>query len=127
MQISQRNGWGNSYLFAMTKSFLIWTLTLTVCFLVVGFPLVVILMTVGVLAAVVLQSILPASAILLVSGGILGVTTVLIMLSSMVLTLKGIRPDEVQWLGWLHDTDKDKINQNSIYASCPLTCGIENI
>lgn len=127
MQVSQENSWRNSYLFAMTKSFLIWTFTLTVCFLVVGFPLVVILMTVGVLAAIVLQSILPASAIVLVSGGILGATTVAIIISSLFLTIKGIRPDEVQWLGWLHDTDKDKINQNSIYASCPLTCGIENM
>lgn len=127
MQISNRNGWGNSYLLSMTKSFLIWTLTLTVCFLVVGFPLVVILMTVGVLAAIVLQSILPASAIVLVSGGFLGVTTVIILISSLLLTIKGIRPDEVQWLGWLHETDKDKINKNPIYASCPLTCGIENI
>lgn len=127
MQVSQGNSWINSYLFAMTKSFLIWTFTLTVCFLVVGFPVVVILMTVGVLGAIVLQSILPASAILLVSGGILGVTTVAIVISSLFLTIKGIRPDEVQWLGWLHYSDKDKVNQNSIYASCPLTCGIENI
>lgn len=125
MEVSNQNRWQNSYLLAMSKSFLIWTFTLTVCFLVVGFPLVVIMMTVGVLAAVVLQSILPASAILLVSGSILGITTVMIMFSSILLTLKGIRPDEVQWLGWLHDTKT--IEQTSIYASCPLTCSISQL
>lgn len=125
MQVSHRGGWGSSYLFAITKSFLIWTVTLTVCFLVVGFPLVVILMTVGVLSAIVLQSILPATAIVLVSGGFLGVTTILIMLSSMILTIKGVRPDEVQWLGWLHN--QDKLRSYSVYASCPLTCSIDNI
>lgn len=125
MQVSNQNSWQNSYLLAMSKSFLIWTFTLTVCFLVVGFPLVVVMMTVGVLAAVVLQSILPASAILLVSGSILGVTTVVIMFSSILLTLKGVRPDEVEWLGWLHD--KKTMEQGSIYASCPLTCGINKI
>ncbi|MBL1211642.1 hypothetical protein [Geminocystis sp. GBBB08] len=125
MQVSNQNSWHNSYLFGMSKSFLIWTFTLTVCFLVVGFPLVVIMMTVGVLAAVVLQSILPTSAILLVSGSILGITTIIILLSSIFLTIKGIRPDEVQWLGWLHD--KETMKQTSVYASCPLTCGINQI
>jgi len=125
MQISERGSWVNNYLVSMTKSFLIWTLTLTVCFLVVGFPLVVVLMTMGVLAALILQSIIPASAIVVVAGGILGATAVLIMLASLLLTFKGVRPDEVQWLGWLHD--KNKISQDSVYASCPLTCGIENI
>jgi len=109
----------------MIKTFLVWTFTLTVCFLVVGFPLVVIMMTVGGLAAVILQSILPASAILLVSGSILGVTTIVIMFSSVLLTIKGIRPDEVQWLGWLRDNSK--ISQNSVYASCPLTCDVQHV
>jgi hypothetical protein len=125
MQVSNQNSWHNSYLLAMSKSFLIWTFTLTVCFLVVGFPLVVVMMTIGVLAAIVLQSILPASAILLVSGSILGITTVVIVLSSILLTLKGVRPDEVEWLGWLHD--KKTMEQGSIYASCPLTCSVNQI
>ncbi len=122
MQISNQNTWHNSYLLSMTKSFLVWSLTLTVCFLVVGFPLVVILMTVGVLAAVVLQSVLPASAIVLVSSGMLGVTLFSILFSSIILTAKGIHPNEVKWLGWLQDNDK--ATRRTLYASCPLTCGI---
>jgi hypothetical protein len=125
MQVSDQKSWRSGYLLAMSKSFLVWAFTLTVCFLVVGFPLVVIIMTVGVLAAVVLQSILPASAILLVSSSILGVTTVVIMFSSILLTIKGVRPDEVEWLGWLHD--KETMKQSSVYASCPLTCGIHRV
>ena len=122
MQMSNQNTWRDSYLLSMTKSFLIWSLTLTVCFLVVGFPLVVILMTVGVLAAVVLQSVLPASAIVLVSSSMLGVTLFCILFSSIILTIKGIHPNEVKWLGWLQDNDK--ATHRPLYASCPLTCNI---
>ncbi|WP_330202251.1 hypothetical protein [Cyanobacterium sp. Dongsha4] len=122
MQMSNQNTWRDSYLLSMTKSFLIWNLTLTVCFLVVGFPLVVILMTVGVLAAVVLQSVFPASAIVLVSSGMLGVTLSCILFSSIILTLKGVHPNEVKWLGWLQDNDK--VTRRALYASCPLTCSI---
>ncbi len=125
MQVLNQGNWQNSYILAMTKSFLIWTLTLTVCFLVVGFPVVVVLMTIGVLAAIVLQSVLPASAILLVSAGILGSTAALIMLGSVLLTVKGVNPEEVQWLGWLRE--KEQINSSPIYASCPLTCNINQL
>jgi Mn2+/Fe2+ NRAMP family transporter len=109
----------------MTKSFLIWALTLTVCFLVVGFPVVVVLMTIGVLAAIVLQSVLPASAILLVATSILGGTVTLILFSSVLLTIKGVNPEEVKWLGWLRE--KEQINSNPIYASCPLTCSLHQV
>ena len=125
MQVSNQGSWQNSYLLAMAKSFFIWALTLTVCFLVVGFPVVVILMTVGVLAAIVLQSVLPASAILLVSGSILGSTAMIIMLASVLLTIKGVNPEEVKWLGWLREQDSK--NETPIYASCPLTCSISQI
>ncbi|WP_069790939.1 hypothetical protein A5482_007495 [Cyanobacterium sp. IPPAS B-1200] len=126
MQISQRDGWQNNYFVTIAKSFLLWTFTLTVCFLVVGFPVVVILMTVGILGAIILQSILPASAILVVTGSILGSMAVTILLSSLLLTLKGIDPRDVRWLGWLHDSE---INQQilPLYASCPLTCDVEHI
>lgn len=124
MQISNQNNWYNSQFVAVTKSFLIWTLTLTVCFLVVGFPLVVILMTVGVLAAVVLQAVLPASAIVLVTGTILSITVMGIMLSSVFLTLKGIHPNEVKWLGWLQEK---KTASRPLYASCPLTCEVNQL
>ena len=125
MQISNQGSWQNSYLLAMTKSFFLWTLTLTVCFLVVGFPVVVVLMTIGVLAAVILQSVLPASALLLVSAGILGGTAMIIMLSSVLLTIKGVNPEEVKWLGWLRE--EKQLNSNPIYASCPLTCNVTQL
>ena len=125
MQVSNSGNWQSSYILAMTKSFLIWTLTLTVCFLVVGFPVVVVLMTISVLAAVVLQSVLPASAILLVSTGILGSTAAIIVLSSMLLTIKGVNPEQVKWLGWLRE--QEPINSNPIYASCPLTCSLHQV
>ncbi|MBE9222377.1 hypothetical protein IQ215_06675 [Cyanobacterium stanieri LEGE 03274] len=126
MQISHRDGWQGNYLVAIAKNFLLWTLTLTVCFLVVGFPVVVILMTLGVLGAIILQSILPASAILVVSGSILGSTAVAILVSSLLLTLKGIDPHDVKWLGWLHDHEA-KQQILPLYASCPLTCDINHI
>lgn len=122
MQISNSGSWQGNYVWAMAKSFLIWTLTLTVCFLVVGFPVVVVLMTVGVLGAVVLQSILPTSALVVVSGSLLGSMGIAILFSSLILTFKGIHPHEVKWLGWLQD--ETKTMQNPLYSSCPLTCDI---
>jgi hypothetical protein len=122
MQVPNQASWQNNYLLSIAKSFLIWAFTLTVCFLVVGFPLVVVIMTVGVLASVVLQSILPASAIVLVSGGILTVISLLIMFASVILTVKGVHPHDVKWLGWLQE--KDKTSSQPVYASCPLTCSI---
>jgi hypothetical protein len=125
MQMSNSGSWRSSYVLAMIKSFLIWTLTLTVCFLVIGFPIVVVLMTIGVLAAIVLQSVLPASAILLVSTAMLGGTAAVILFSSVLLTIKGVNPEEVKWLGWLRE--KEPINSSPVYASCPLTCGLHQM
>jgi len=123
MQVSNQSSWQNNYILAVVKSFLLWTFTLTVCFLVVGFPVVVVMMTVGVLGAVVLQSIFPASAILLVTGSIFGGTSIAIMFCSLFLTLKGVHPHEVRWLGWLHDNESNK-QVIPLYSSCPLTCDI---
>ncbi len=123
MQVTNRGSWQDVYLLGVLKSVLVWMFTLTVCFLVVGFPVVVILMTVGVLAAMVLQSVFPASALILVSSGMLGVTLCVIFVSSIVLTLRGIHPSEVKWLGWLQE--REKTSPKTVYASCPLTCSIE--
>jgi uncharacterized membrane protein YhaH (DUF805 family) len=124
MQITNQGSWTNSYVIGIVKSFLLWTFTLTVSFLVVGFPVVVIIMTIGALAAVVLQSIFPASALLLVTGTILGMTVLAILLSALALTLKGVHPQEVSWLRWLHG--KDKPEHNPVNAACPLTCNLTN-
>lgn len=125
MQVTHQDHLGNTYLLGLTKSFLLWSFTLTVCFLVVGFPVVVVIITIGALAALILQSILPASAVLLVAGSILSTTVSAILLSAIALTLKGIHPQQVSWLRWLHGQATPE--HNATYASCPLTCSITNV
>jgi hypothetical protein len=122
MQLTQRQSWGKTYFLALVKSFLIWTFTLTVCFLVVGFPLVVLIMTVGALLAIVLQSVLPVSAVFVVAGSIIGGLVLAIIVGAAMLTLKGIHPQDVTWLRWLHGDDKPL--HTPVYASCPLTCDL---
>lgn len=123
MELSAREGWGGSMAsLAILKSFVVWTFTLTVCWLVVGFPLIVLMATVGVLATVVLQAVLPMSAVLLVASSLLGSNLLLVILSAGLLTLKGIHPQDVQWLSWLHGEGNPR--HKSVYASCPLTCGM---
>jgi len=120
MALSQSQSYrGFSYLI-MLKSFLIWTFTLTVCFLVIGFPIVILMTIIGALFAAVLQSIMPASAVLLVAGGLLGMIVMGILLSAAALTLKGIHPQEIEWLRWLHGEANP--DHTTVYASCPLTC-----
>jgi hypothetical protein len=109
----------------MIKSFLIWTFTLTVCLLVVGFPLIVIMMTVGALGAVVLQSVLPVSAVLVVAGGIIGANLLAVFMGAAILTFKGIHPQQVTWLRWLHG-DASPLH-TSVYAACPLTCDLQKL
>ncbi|NEP35596.1 MULTISPECIES: hypothetical protein [Moorena] len=107
---------------AVVKSFLIWAFTLAVCLLVVGFPLIVLMVTTGALLAIALQSILPVSAVLLVAGSMIGVNVLAVILGAGVLTFKGVHPQEVRWLNWLHG-EPDLI-QTPVYAACPLTCNI---
>jgi hypothetical protein len=122
MQLVERNSWGKNYSLAVIKSFSIWSFTLAVCLLVVGFPLIVLMMTVGVLLAVILQSVLPMSAVLLVAGTIIGANALAVIVGAAILTLRGIHPQEVRWLSWLHG---EETNYNtSVYASCPLTCDL---
>lgn len=109
----------NSYL-VLTKSFLLWSFTLTVCLLVVGFPVGVLLVTVGILATIVLQTMLPSSAVLLVAGSIMVINLLTVILGAAILTAKGIHPQEVSWLSWLHGDEKS--SKAAIYAFCPLTC-----
>jgi hypothetical protein len=112
----------NSYV-GLIKSFLIWSFTLTVCLLVVGFPVGALIVTVGLLATIVLQTVLPASAVLLVTGSIFSLNVAVVVIGAAALAFKGINPEEVSWLNWLHG-QKDLINI-PVYASCPLTCQVE--
>lgn len=123
MHSIQNNTWQkNSYL-GLTKSFLLWSFTLTVCLLVVGFPVGVLLVTVGILATVVLQTMLPSSAVLLVAGSIIGINLLIVIFGAAILTAKGIHPQEVSWLSWLHGEEESP--KAPVYAFCPLTCELK--
>ncbi|WP_414541323.1 MULTISPECIES: hypothetical protein [Nostocaceae] len=123
MVSAQSSNLGKTYSLMMIKSFLIWTFTLAVCLLVVGFPLVFLMATVGCLLSIVLQSVMPASAVLLVSGGLILLNVMAVVVAAGVLTFKGIHPNEVKWLSWLHGEAEQM--QTTVYAACPLTCDIE--
>jgi hypothetical protein len=124
MALSQTSNLGKTYSLLMIKSFLIWTFTLAVCLLVVGFPLVVLMATVGCLLSIVLQSVMPASAVLLVAGGLILFNVMAVVLAAGVLTIRGVHPKEIKWLSWLHG-ETDNIQPTSVYASCPLTCEVK--
>lgn len=122
MALSQTSNFGKAYSVLMLKSFLIWTFTLAVCLLVVGFPLVVLMATVGCLLSVVLQSVMPVSAVLLVAGGLILFNVMAVVCAAGILTAKGIHPNEVKWLSWLHGEAEQM--QTTVFAACPLTCEI---
>lgn len=122
MELTNRETLAKSYSLAIVKSFLIWTFTLAVCLLVVGFPLIVLMVTVGSLLAIILQGVLPVSAVLIVAGSLIGINVLAVVVGAAALTLKGIHPDEVRWLNWLHG-GPDALT-TSVYAACPLTCDL---
>lgn len=102
------------------KSFLIWSFTLTVCFLVVGFPVGFVLVTIGVLASIVLHAVMPISSVILVAGIIAALNVLAVLVGAAVLAIKGVNPQEVSWLSWLHG-DADP-HYTTTYASCPVSC-----
>lgn len=120
MALAQSSSLSKTYSLVMLKSFLIWTFTLAVCLLVVGFPLVVLMATVGFLLSVVLESIMPVSAVLLVAGSMIGLNVLAVLVGASVLTLRGVHPNQVKWLDWLHG-EADALH-TSTFAACPLTC-----
>ena len=122
MELTTHESLGKTYSLVVVKSFLIWTFTLAVCLLVVGFPLIFLMVTIGCLLAIALQSVLPVSAVLLVAGSLIGVNVLAVLLGAAVLTLKGVHPQEVRWLNWLHG-GPDPLH-TSVYAACPLTCDL---
>lgn len=122
MELTTRESLAKTYSLAMIKSFLIWAFTLGVCLLVVGFPLIVLMVTVGVMLAITLQSVLPVSAVLLVAGALVGSNVLAVVLGAGILTFKGIRPEEVSWLNWLHG--EANVLHTPVYAACPLTCAL---
>ncbi|MEA5593873.1 hypothetical protein [Rivularia sp. UHCC 0363] len=124
MSLSQTTDMGKTYSLLMIKSFLIWTFTLAVCLLVVGFPLVVLMATIGCLLSIVLQSVMPASAVLFVAGSLIMFNVMAVIVAAGVLTLRGVHPNQVEWLSWLHGEEELSA---SVYAACPLTCEVESL
>jgi hypothetical protein len=122
MQLTQKSSLTSHYSLTIVKSFLLWSLTLTVCLLVVGFPVVVLMATAGAFLAIMLESVLPVSAVLLVAGSIISANLLAIFAGAAILTAKGIHPQDVSWLRWLHGEANP--SPTSVYASCPLTCGL---
>ncbi|PAX59506.1 hypothetical protein [Brunnivagina elsteri] len=120
MTLSQTSDLGRTDSLQVLKSFLIWTFTLAVCLLVVGFPLVVLMATVGCLLSMVLQSVMPASAVLVVAGGLILFNVMAVAIAAGVLTARGVHPSDVKWLTWLNGEAEQL--QTSVYAACPLTC-----
>ncbi len=104
------------------KSFCLWSFTLLICMVVVGFPMLILVVTVGSLAAVVLQSLLPMSAVLLVTGGLIGLHLLGVLVVAALLTLRGIYPQDVSWLTWV--SGSADLTSASTYAACPLTCDV---
>ncbi len=123
MQLIKDRTSSKSRYVATSKSFLIWCFALTVTLLVVGFPLVVLMATVGALLSITLHPILPGSAVLLVAGGLIAFNILAVIVGAAILTLKGIHPQEVRWLSWLHG-DSQPVSSTT-YATCPLTCEID--
>jgi len=123
MTLSQSQSFKNVYYLLAIKGFLIWVFALTVCLLVIGFPLIMLMVTIGSLLAVVLQAVLPISAVLVVATSIIGFNLLGIMLGAAILTAKGVDPQDVHWLRWLHG-EADP-SHTSTYAACPLTCDVE--
>lgn len=109
----------NSY-FSLIKSFLVWSFTLAVCLLVVGFPVGALVVTVGILATIILHAIIPASAVLVVTGSIFALNISVVLIGAAILSSRGIYPEEVSWLSWLHG--QNTLVSTPVYASCPLTC-----
>jgi hypothetical protein len=120
MQLTNRENLRKNDSLVTLKSFLIWTFTLAVCLLVVGFPLIVLMATVGAFLAIALQSVLPVNGVLLVAGSLIGINVLTVVVGAAILSLKGIHPNEVHWLNWLHG--EPHALDKSIYAACPLTC-----
>jgi uncharacterized membrane protein (DUF485 family) len=124
MQLIQNRANSKSRYIAIAKSFTIWCFALTVTLLVVGFPLIVLMATVGALLSITLHPILPVSAVLIVAGGTIALNILAIVAGAAILTAKGIHPQEVRWLSWLHG-DAEPVS-TSTYATCPLTCDIDS-
>jgi len=122
MQLTSQQGMKSVYSVTVAKSFLIWSFTLLVCILVIGFPFIVLMTLVGAFLAMILHTLLPMSSVLIVASTLIGLHLIAVFTGAGFLTFKGIHPEEVRWLSWLHGKAEPK--HNSVYAFCPLTCNL---
>jgi len=122
MQLTAQPKAKNKNLLTEIKSFAIWCFALTVCFLVVGFPVGFLLVTVGVLATIVLHAVMPISSVILVGVALLALNVLVVLVSAAALTIRGIKPNDVTWLSWLHGDAEPQYT--TTYASCALTCSL---
>lgn len=125
MTLAPSQNAGRLYLVSMLKSILVWSFVLAVCMIVIGFPVFVLVVAVASLLAVTLHAIMPTSAVLFITASFIGLHVFGIFAVSTFLTLKGIHPQDVEWLRWLHGQENPK--NLTVYASCPLTCDVKGI
>jgi hypothetical protein len=114
---------GLSFL-STVKNILIWSFVLAVCMIVVGFPIVILVVALGSLMAFTLHAFMPLTAILYTVVAFVGVHILGILAVSTFLTMKGIYPQEIDWMNWLRGQENPM--NTAIYASCPLTCDINS-
>jgi hypothetical protein len=114
---------GLSFL-STVKNILIWSFVLAVCMIVVGFPILLLVVAVGSLMAFALHAFMPLTAMLYTLVGFVGVHILGILAVSTFLTLKGVYPQEIDWMNWLRGQENPM--NTAVYASCPLTCDIES-
>jgi len=122
MQLKSQQGMKSIYSVTVVKSFLVWSFTFLVCLSVIGFPFIVLMTLIGAFLAMILHTLLPMSSVLIVTSILIGLHLVTVFMGAGFLTFKGIHPEEVRWLSWLHG--KGEPNHNSVYAFCPLTCNL---
>lgn len=125
MATLQSQSLNTSAILPTIKSFLIWAILLEVCFLVVGFPLVTLIIAAAAVVAIALQSVMSASAVLWVVSIVIGANLLAVLFTAASLSLRGIHPNEVSWLGWLTQDDINQLIPR--YPACPLTCGLDPV
>jgi hypothetical protein len=107
------------------KNILIWSFVLAVCMIVVGFPILLLVVAVGSLLAFALHAFMPLTAMLYTVVAFVGVHILGILGVSTFLTLKGVYPQEIDWMNWLRGQENPM--NTAVYASCPLTCDINSV
>jgi hypothetical protein len=116
---------GGLSVLSTVKNILIWSFVLAVCMIVVGFPILLLVVAVGSLLAFALHAFMPLTAMLYTVVGFVGIHILGILGVSTFLTLKGVYPQEIDWMNWLRGQENPM--NTAVYASCPLTCDINSV